>query len=231
MSRSRRFGVLALLGLTIGFLLLSSVSQAEEGREIVPLIPVLEHSDGSAVSTGPGALPATIASVPTHPKVLCTGSWGTRSTRSEVSPAPSWREERESPGVFSHRVVATIPLTPGVGLGPVDIAADPNSALVYIAHAKNRDIAVFSGTEALGMLPIGPVSEGENGWPWYSVQIGVHPTRGWLYTIEGGGDRCYPLRKRFITQVFSNPDVPSATMSDVLSATLIPLISCELYPW
>ncbi|MGC8960771.1 MAG: hypothetical protein ACP5OO_13520, partial [Chloroflexia bacterium] len=36
-----------------------------------------------------------------------------------------------SSDLSSHRIVATIPLTPGVGLEPRAIAADPRSPLVY----------------------------------------------------------------------------------------------------
>ncbi len=60
----------------------------------------------------------------------------------------------------SHRVVATIPLTPGIGLQPAAIAADPRSPLVYVANQNGRDVAessrditIISGTEVMGILP------------------------------------------------------------------------------
>ncbi|MGC8960757.1 MAG: hypothetical protein ACP5OO_13450, partial [Chloroflexia bacterium] len=45
---------------------------------------------------------------------------------------PSTPETTSSaPGLSSHRIAASIPLTPGIGLEPRAIAADPRSPLVY----------------------------------------------------------------------------------------------------
>jgi hypothetical protein len=100
-------------------------------------------------------------------------------------------------GLHSHRVVTTIPLTPGIGMNPVAIAADPHSSLVYVANDGSADVTVLSGTDTLGMV----AGLAEAGRMSYSL-LGVHPTNGLAYAVEYVRD-CLPDAYHYDLQVIS----------------------------
>ena len=158
-----------------------------------------------------------------------------RSARTEAvsqpaSGSPGQGETAPSAGLLSHRIVATIPLTPGVGLQPTDIAADPNSPLVYIANQGGRDIAVFSGTTALGMLAgLGAeMDEGEIFRNAYEIRLGVHPTTGLLYAIEGMRSRRSFFEQVFTLQVVRTDLLSSSEIQATPVITPVTLLSCWL---
>ncbi|MGB9723213.1 MAG: hypothetical protein ACPL7G_04860, partial [Chloroflexia bacterium] len=116
---------------------------------------------------------------------------------------PSTPETTSSaPGLSSHRIAASIPLTPGIGLEPRAIAADPRSPLVYIANQGSRDIAVISGTEVLGM--VAGLSEGPG---WYEIDLLVHPSTGLLYTVETSQDPFLIQQQNITVRVLSDTGV------------------------
>ncbi len=125
-----------------------------------------------------------------------------------LSPKPSQRHQvgltRRGTGsptadTSPFRLVTTIPLTPGIGQEPVDIASDWHSPLVYIANRGSHDITVVSGTRPLGM--VAAVHEGTSSD--YSIQVGVHPTNGLLYAVEEGPDRNSLYTKNMVLQIIS----------------------------
>jgi DNA-binding beta-propeller fold protein YncE len=103
--------------------------------------------------------------------------------------------------VQRHQIVATIPLTPGIGQNPVAIAADPTSPLTYVANQDSTDLTVISGTEILGMIA------GFNSVGYYAVQIGVHPSTGLLYTIEERQSPTAPVVRDTIMQEITGTQV------------------------
>jgi DNA-binding beta-propeller fold protein YncE len=129
-----------------------------------------------------------------------------------TSPLAGSKGELPAPpaGLLSHRVVATIPLTPGIGMNPVAIAADPHSALVYVVNDGSADITVLSGTAALGMV----AGLAEAGRMSYSL-LGVHPTNGLAYAVERIPN-CLPDAYHYDLQVISATRV----------ITTIPVVGC-----
>jgi len=113
------------------------------------------------------------------------------------------RPRSPAAGIERHQVVATIPLTAGIGQRPAAVAADPRSPLVYVANEGSYDITVLSGTEVLGM--VAAVHEG--GYYGVGMDIGVHPTTGYLYAIEQTGARCAGPANEFHLQVVSVTEV------------------------
>ena len=104
-------------------------------------------------------------------------------------------------GLQYHRVVATIPLTPGIGRNPVAIAPDPYGPLVYVANAGSRDITVLSGTTVLGM--VAGVNEGT--MPDYGIRVEVHPSSHILFAVEDMLES--PYNKAIHMQVVSSTAV------------------------
>ncbi len=98
------------------------------------------------------------------------------------------------------RLVATIPLTPGIGQGPAAIAADRHSPLVYVANRDSHDITVVSGTRSLGM--VATLHEGTSSN--YSIQLQVHPANGLLYAVEEVPDRNSLYTKNMMLQIISS---------------------------
>lgn len=113
----------------------------------------------------------------------------------------------------SYRVVATIPLTPGIGLQPTAIAADPLSPLVYVANQdrwdaaeSSRDITVLSGTEVMGMIP-GYYGQGCFGESWYVQSLLVHPSTGLLYAVEQSLDPAFCYSYEIYLRILSTTQV------------------------
>lgn len=140
-------------------------------------------------------------------------------TGERLSPAPALpasapqREIGKTAHLQRHQVVATIPLTAGIGQEPVVIAADPNSGLVYVANDGSHDITVLSGTQVLDM--VAGAAEGEG---MHYVEIGVHPATGLLYAIEEGENRCLGSVRENNLQILSATEVVTTT----------PLMACSV---
>lgn len=113
-------------------------------------------------------------------------------------------------GVQRHRVVGTIPLSPGIGQNPVAIAADPRRPLVYVANSGSWDITVLSGTTVLGM--VAAVHEGTLS-P-YALRAAVHPTTGLLYAVEEMQERTRPYGKSVRMQVVNGTEVVTSVQLD-----------------
>jgi DNA-binding beta-propeller fold protein YncE len=102
-------------------------------------------------------------------------------------------------GIERHRVVATIPLAPGIGQDPMAIAADPHGPLVYVANRGSSDITVLSGTQVLGR--VAAVHEGLHDG--VGMLLAAHPATGQLYALETTGARCFGPVQTFHLQVIS----------------------------
>lgn len=170
---------------------------------------------GLAMTAGPAAAePGLQPSSQTNGTPYVDRSVGAETSSQPASGSPGQRETAPSAGLLSHRIVATIPLTPGVGLEPSVIAADPRSPLVYIGNAGSRDITIISGTEVLGM--VAGLSEGPD---WYEIDLLVHPSTGLLYTVETSqdpfliGQRNITLRVLSTTQVLDTLRLGSCGIS------------------
>lgn len=139
-------------------------------------------------------------------------------------PVPS-NPTASSSDLLSHRIIATIPLTPGVGLKPSVIASDPHSPLVYIANKGYRDIAVFSGTTALGMIAgLGAEMAEEKLYESaYEIEMEVHPNTGLLYVIESMLSRRSSFEKVFTLQIVRVAS-DTSEISPIITSTC--LLSC-----
>jgi YVTN family beta-propeller protein len=78
----------------------------------------------------------------------------------------------------SPRVLATVPLSPGIGIGPVAIGVNPATGYGYVANPANDDVTIISGTHHIATHPAG-----EN-----PTDVGVDPDSGYVYIMNFESD-------------------------------------------
>ena len=76
------------------------------------------------------------------------------------------------------QVIATLPLTRGLGVRPVAVDMNPTTGYMYIVNYESDSVSILSGMQLVKNVPIG---EGPR-------SIGVNPATGLVYVPNYNGD-------------------------------------------
>ena len=53
------------------------------------------------------------------------------------------------------QVIASVPLSAGIGDSPIDVAVNQRTGLVYVVNSLSDDVSVISGTEVITTITVG----------------------------------------------------------------------------
>jgi YVTN family beta-propeller protein len=75
------------------------------------------------------------------------------------------------------QVIATLPLTRGIGVRPVAVDVNPTTGYVYVVNYESDSVSILSGTQLLKNVPVGEDPR----------SIGVNPATGLVYVPNFNG--------------------------------------------